>query len=61
MFIVFTYWKSALCHTAYVIGRAQECQEFRRFMASQSKFNPKIYQLLVGIFQQGWYQNDQKR
>ena len=29
IFIVFTYRKIALCHTAYVTGRAMECQEFR--------------------------------
>ena len=29
IFIVFTYRKIALCHTAYVTGRAMECQECR--------------------------------
>ena len=29
IFIVFTYRKIALCHTAYVTGRAMERQEFR--------------------------------
>ena len=28
-FIVFTYGKITLCHTAYATGRAMECQEFR--------------------------------
>jgi hypothetical protein len=30
IFIVFTYRKVPLCHTAYVTGRAMECQAFRQ-------------------------------
>ena len=55
IFIRFTYGKIALCHTAYVTGRAMACQEFRHFVVSKSNFNSKINKLLDRIFQQGWY------
>ena len=61
VFIVFTYGKIALCHTAYVTDRAMECQEFRQSTVSKSNFNRKINKLLVRIFQQGWYFYDRKR